>query len=81
LNTNKRGVTIDVTTGDARASLLALLERADVFVENDRPQQMRDWQLDYAHIARVNPELVMISITPFGQTGPYAQWNGYDLNA
>ncbi|MBI4518649.1 MAG: CoA transferase [Deltaproteobacteria bacterium] len=81
LNTNKRGVVLDVATGDGRDRLLQLLARADVFIENHRPQQMRDWGLDYASIARVNPNLVMISITPFGRSGPYADWNGYDLNA
>jgi crotonobetainyl-CoA:carnitine CoA-transferase CaiB-like acyl-CoA transferase len=81
LNTNKRGVTLDVGTREGRDRLLDLLRQADVLIENNRPQQMRDWGLDYASIAKVNPELMMISITPYGQTGPYADWNGYDLNA
>ena len=81
LNTNKRGVTLDVGTPDGRNQLLRLLEQADVFIENNRPPQMHQWGLDYAAIAAINPDLVMISITPFGQTGPYADWNGYDLNA
>ena len=42
---------------------------------------MRQWRLDYPSLAAVNPNLVMISITPFGQTGPYSDWNGCDLNA
>ena len=42
---------------------------------------MRRHRLDYASIRDVNPDLVMISITPYGQTGPYSEWNGYDLNA
>jgi len=42
---------------------------------------MREWGLEYAALSQANPELVMISITPFGQTGPYRDWNGYDLNA
>jgi crotonobetainyl-CoA:carnitine CoA-transferase CaiB-like acyl-CoA transferase len=42
---------------------------------------MRRWGLDYASLSRVNPDLVMISITPFGQTGPYSEWKGHDLNA
>jgi crotonobetainyl-CoA:carnitine CoA-transferase CaiB-like acyl-CoA transferase len=81
LNTNKRAVTLDAGTPDGREILLKLLRQADVLVENNRPQQMRDWGLDYAALAEVNPELVMISITPFGQTGPYADWKGHDLNA
>lgn len=81
LNTNKRGITLDVRSRDGRDKLVQLLERADVLIENYRPRQMREWGLDYATLAKRNPNLVMISITPFGQTGPYADWNGYDLNA
>jgi crotonobetainyl-CoA:carnitine CoA-transferase CaiB-like acyl-CoA transferase len=81
LNTNKRGVALDVSTADGRERLLRLLERADVLIENNSPRQMREWGLDYASLSKVNPHLVMISITPFGQTGPYADWDGYDLNA
>jgi crotonobetainyl-CoA:carnitine CoA-transferase CaiB-like acyl-CoA transferase len=81
LNTNKRGVTLDVSTTGGREQLIGLVERADVLIENYSPGQMRDWGLDYASLSKVNPDLVMISITPFGQTGPYADWNGYDLNA
>jgi benzylsuccinate CoA-transferase BbsF subunit len=81
LNTNKRGVALDPGRPEGREALLELLAGADVFIENNAPQQMRDWGLDYASLAALNPELVMISITPFGQTGPYADWKGCDLNA
>jgi len=50
-------------------------------IENNLPQQMRAWNLTYGELQAINPDLVMISITPFGQTGPYSGWNGYDLNA
>jgi crotonobetainyl-CoA:carnitine CoA-transferase CaiB-like acyl-CoA transferase len=81
LNTNKRGVTLDVSTSRGRGVLLRLLEQADALIENHLPAQMRDWGLDFATLSEVNPDLVMISITPFGQTGPYSDWKGYDLNA
>ena len=80
-NTNKRGVTCNVASDAGRALFRRLLEWADVLVENNLPSQMKSWQLDYATIQAVNPRLVMISITPFGQSGPYSAWNGYDLNA
>lgn len=80
-NTNKRGITCDVATAEGRALFLRLLEWADVLIENNLPRQMRTWQFDYSSIKAVNPKLVMISITPFGQSGPYSEWNGYDLNA
>jgi len=81
LNTNKRGIALDVTKVRGRALLLDLLARADVLIENQLPPQMRALQLDYPTLHRANPELVVVSVTPFGQTGPYADWNGYDLNA
>jgi crotonobetainyl-CoA:carnitine CoA-transferase CaiB-like acyl-CoA transferase len=80
-NTNKRGITCDVATAAGRELFLRLLEWADVLIENNLPQQMKAWKLDYPSLQRVNERLVVISITPFGQTGPYSGWNAYDLNA
>ncbi|MBI4518564.1 MAG: CoA transferase [Deltaproteobacteria bacterium] len=81
LNRNKRGLTLDVRPQHGRELLLRLIAQADVLIENNPPRFMREHQLDYAALAQINPDLVMISITPFGQTGPYSEWNGYDLNA
>jgi len=81
LNTNKQGITIDVASTAGRDMLIRLVRTADVLIENHSPQQMRSWGLDYATLSRINPDLVMISITPFGQTGPYSEWKGHDLNA
>lgn len=81
LNTGKRSVLLDVASADGQAQLRALLARADVFVVNQRPADMRSWALDYASLVDGFPGLVMTSITPFGQTGPCAAWNAYDLNA
>ena len=80
-NTNKRGVTCDVSVAAGRELFFRLLRWADVLVENNLPQQMRAWRLTYPQLQEINPDLVVISITPFGQTGPYSGWNGYDLNA
>ena len=81
LNMNKQGVTLDVSAVAGREILLRLLERADVLIENNLPVRMRELRLDYAALEPVNPDLVVVSITPFGQTGPYSEWKGYDLNA
>jgi len=81
LNTNKRSVTLDLETPEGREQLLDLVRTADVLIDSSRPQQLRERGRDYDALARLNPNLVMISCTPFGQTGPYADWNGYDLNA
>ncbi len=81
LNTNKRGVTLDVAKPRGREIFERLLAGADVLIENHLPSRMRSLGLEYSRLAKINPRLVVISITPFGQTGPYSEWNGYDLNA
>ncbi|MFQ5697678.1 MAG: CaiB/BaiF CoA transferase family protein [Myxococcota bacterium] len=81
LNTNKRSVALDLESEEGRGSLLELIERADLVIENLSPGRLRDWGLDFDALSRRNPGLVMISITPFGQTGPYSGWKGMDLNA
>jgi crotonobetainyl-CoA:carnitine CoA-transferase CaiB-like acyl-CoA transferase len=81
LNTNKRSVTIDVETEAGREALLRLIADADVLIENQPPGRMAEWGIDFERLSQQNPELVQISITPFGQTGPYAGWKGHDLNA
>ncbi|MEX0799933.1 MAG: CoA transferase [Dehalococcoidia bacterium] len=81
LNTNKRGVTLEIATPEGREAFLGLVRNADMLIENQRPARMRELGLDYDTLSKDNPNLVMVSITPFGQTGPYADWNGYDLNA
>ncbi|MCB1676244.1 MAG: CoA transferase, partial [Halioglobus sp.] len=71
-NTNKRGITCDVTRAAGRDLFLRLIDWADVLIENHRPGQMRAWGLDHEQLLQRNPALVTIAITPFGQTGPYS---------
>jgi len=81
LNTNKRSALLDLDTPAGRSALLDWAARADILVENFLPRRWRAWGLDYAAIAEANRDLVWISITPFGHTGPYSGWNATDLNA
>jgi len=81
LNTNKRSAQLDLETSEGRDAFLDLIRSADVLIENMAPAWKREHALDWERLEPLNPELVMISITPFGQTGPYADWKGYDLNA
>jgi crotonobetainyl-CoA:carnitine CoA-transferase CaiB-like acyl-CoA transferase len=81
LNSDKRSVTLDLARTEGRALLLRLLSQADVLIENNPPARLRQLGLDYAALAPHCPRLLMISITPFGQTGPYADWHAADLNA
>ena len=79
LNCNKRGVTLDVETGAGRKLFLDLVKTADVLVEDYTPGFLDSLQLGYPHLEEINPKLVMTSITPFGQTGPYKSYKGNDL--
>ena len=81
LNTNKRGVTLDVSKDAGRDLFIRLIAEADVLIENNLPSAMHEQGLDYASLEQINPQLVMVSITPYGQTGPYRDWKGCDLNA
>lgn len=80
VNTSKRGVTLDHTTEKGRELLLELIKGADILVDTYLPKEMKAWGLDHDTLSKVNPNLVQISVTPYGQTGPYANWKGYDLN-
>ena len=79
LNMNKKGITLNPETATGRKILLQLLKGADVFLENNSPKRMKVLRLDYAHVKKVNPRIVMTSITPFGQTGPYKDYKSSEL--
>ena len=80
LNGNKLGVTLDVKTRTGQKILKELLKDADIFVENNYPKEMAALGLDYESIKDINPRLIVTSITPFGQTGPYSDYKGYAIN-
>ncbi|WP_304307252.1 CaiB/BaiF CoA-transferase family protein [Pseudacidovorax intermedius] len=77
LNRGKRGVTLDVRTDAGRALFLRLVAGMDVLVENFRPGTLDRWGLDLATLHRANPRLIVLRLTGFGQTGPYAGRPGF----
>ena len=79
LNTNKRSVTLDLGTDTGRNIARKLAAEADVVVESFRPGTMESFGLDYQSLKAVNPNLVMTSISNFGQTGPYRDYRGSDI--
>jgi crotonobetainyl-CoA:carnitine CoA-transferase CaiB-like acyl-CoA transferase len=79
LNTSKRGLTLDVEAARGRELFLALVARADVVLETEAPGRMAARGLGWDVLRARNPRLVLASLTPFGQTGPYASWRGSDL--
>ena len=81
LNTNKRGITLDAGTGTGAQVLGELLEDADVLVENFPPDQKIGGWLDVEDLTQRYPHLIVTSITPFGQTGPYRDYQATDIIA
>ena len=80
LNTNKLGITLDPATPTGRKIFSALAEWADIIVEDQPPGAMEAIGISYDSLREVNPNLIMTSITPFGQTGPYHNYKAYCLN-
>ena len=78
LHRNKRALTLDLKHPRGLEILKKLVARADVVVENFRPDVKKRLGIDYETLSRINPRLVYGSISGFGQTGPYADRPGYD---
>jgi crotonobetainyl-CoA:carnitine CoA-transferase CaiB-like acyl-CoA transferase len=80
INPNKKSVTLDLQKERGRAILLRLAERADVFVENTRPGNLKKLDLGYDDLARINPRVVYCSISGFGQDGPFRDTPAHEIN-
>jgi len=78
-NTNKRSVTLDLERAEGRDIFRQLVKTADVILEDAEPGKLSAQGLSYDEIKVLNPKVVMTSITPFGQTGPYAHYAADDL--
>jgi crotonobetainyl-CoA:carnitine CoA-transferase CaiB-like acyl-CoA transferase len=76
---NKRGLALDLGAPSDRDTFLRLVAGADFLIESDRPGRMAAIGLGYDELAKIQPGLVYVSITPFGQTGPKAHWASSDL--
>jgi crotonobetainyl-CoA:carnitine CoA-transferase CaiB-like acyl-CoA transferase len=79
LNTNKRSVTLKLATAEGQSIVRRLVAESDVVIEDFRPGQMEEWGLGYETLADGHPDLVMASITPFGQTGPWKDYRGSEV--
>lgn len=79
LNTNKRGITLDLGQAEGMELLERLAADADVLIHNVMPSDMDRVGLTYDRMKRANPNLIMTSITPFGLSGPNRNWRAEDL--
>ncbi len=73
-NRNKLSITLDLSRAEARQTVLDLVEKCDVVMENFTPRVMEGWGLGYSDLKRVKPDIVMVSLSGFGRTGP---WRNY----
>jgi len=78
-NTSKRGITLDIELPDGQEVFKNLVRTADFVVESFAPGYMEKLGLGYEELERINPGIIMLSITPFGQTGPYKDYNAPDI--
>ena len=79
-NRGLKRVQIDLKAADAKAAFLRLAAVADVVIESFRPSVVDRLGIGYEELKRVNERIVYCSTSGYGQTGPYAQWAGHDLN-
>src|SRR5947207_2788209 len=81
LNRNKRSLAINLKSPEGKELFRELVRGADVVVENLRPGTMADLELDYLRLSALNPGLVFVAASGWGQTGPYSQLAGLDIMA
>lgn len=81
LNTGKKSVELDLRTPAGLDAFLRLVEKADVVVENYRPADLRALGITFEALRRVNPRVTLVSITAYGQRGPYADYRANNLTA
>ncbi len=78
-NTSKRSITLNLETIDGRELFKKLVKDADIIVETFSPGYLDLWGLSYATLKKINPKLILVSITGFGQIGPYKDFKASDL--
>jgi crotonobetainyl-CoA:carnitine CoA-transferase CaiB-like acyl-CoA transferase len=79
LNRNKRSVAVNLKDPEGRAAVRELIKTADVFLQNYRPGVAERLGVDYDSVRAIKPDIVYVSISGYGETGPYAQRPGQDL--
>ncbi len=80
LSRGKKVKILDFKSQDARAEILEIVKEFDVVVEGFRPGVMAKWGFDYESFRAIKPDLIYVSLTGYGQTGPYKDRAGHDIN-
>ena len=79
LNANKRGITLNIASGEGRDILKKLVQEADCVIESFPVGMMKSLGFDYESLKKINPRVILTSISPFGQEGPHKDWKASDL--
>lgn len=74
---NKKAITLDLRQPEGQALLKDLVSKSDFLLENFRPGTLEKWNLGWPELSAVNPRLIMIRVSGFGQTGPYSRQAGF----
>ena len=74
---NKKSITLNARVPEGQEIIKKLVSEADVIIENFRPGTMEKWGLGYDDLAKINPRIIMVRVTGFGQDGPYSPQAGY----
>ena len=77
LHRNKKGITLNLSHPKGQALLKELVPKFDILIENFRPGTLERWGLGYNELAKINPRLILVRVTGFGQTGPYKDRPGF----
>ena len=80
-NTSKRGITLDIETAEGQEIFKRLVKSADFIIESFSPGYLHKLGLGYPALEEINPRVILVSITPFGQTGPYEDYKAPDIVA
>lgn len=80
VNTNKMGITLNPTIPSGRTIFAELAKASDIIIEDNEPHYMEDLNLGYKELRKLKTEIILTSITPFGQIGPYTHYKAYPLN-
>ena len=78
-NANKRGITLNIETAEGQEIFKKLVRTADFVIESCPPGHMNDLGLGYAGLSQIKPAIIMTSVTPFGQDGPWRDYKGSDI--
>jgi crotonobetainyl-CoA:carnitine CoA-transferase CaiB-like acyl-CoA transferase len=81
LNTSKRGITLNIEMPRGREIFKKLVRNAEFVIESFPPGYLDKLGLGYSDLEKINPQVILVSITPFGQTGPYRDWKTSDIVA